>query len=195
MNTSGFPLLANIYRKTGLSSRTLGKANLVKKTDSLPEAATPNEHAWLCRTVFLVETLLFLHCVDFVVHPIFHVFHFVGNVVAGIVGMVAGGFVGGIFYIAPGLFGRAFYLIGEAAVRQVLISNCFADTLFHFTGSLVDFSGYLIFIHGSFLLKECVWSSPDGAGSDGDGEWRESSSVFRDPRRKAAFTGLCAGRR
>jgi hypothetical protein len=67
-------------------------------------------------------------------------------------------FACGVLDLAPGLFGYAFYLLGNTGVGQLLVANRFADLHFQLAGYLIDSSFYCFLVHGMELLLDarCV---------------------------------------
>jgi hypothetical protein len=53
----------------------------------------------------------------------------------------------GVFHIAPGLFYRAFGLIDDSLVREIIIANGFSHILLDLSNNLVNLPGDLILVH------------------------------------------------
>ena len=94
--------------------------------------------------------MLFFDGIDLLVHAIFGVFHFAGNILARIVSLLFLALVGRILYVAPGFFGGTLHLVCHAAIREIVVADGFADALFHFACNLIDFSCDLILIDGGY---------------------------------------------
>ncbi len=52
-----------------------------------------------------------------------------------------------VLYIAIDFLGRAFYLVDNALISELLIADGFANSLLYFSFDLIEFPAYLIGIH------------------------------------------------
>src|SRR5579884_1630635 len=89
---------------------------------------------------------------DLLVGLVLHLLHFFRGAVAGLGGLSAGFVLRCILNVAPYLFRRAFYLIGDAAVGKALVIEGSPHFLLYLAGCLVHFAADVVFIHRSSFL-------------------------------------------